>query len=643
MFAILHAFLFASALGDQATPPQPNMTMFNPIFNSPSHNGPADNMPVGNGEVVGNIYVDSVNNGSLAILLGRSDVFTGEVQPLKLGRIRIEFQPNPFSFGCEKGFSYTRHEGYIGDQHAFIDKAYQCTSAATCPAEAEARCSSLPDCESFAIDPNWNGGAVAQTYSTGLADAGANPAWTLWTRDCNLTTTFEQKLDLSTASVNITATSQHTAINIRIWSDILAIGSADSVHVEVSSSVATTVSVSVDGWRTTAFSQSTKSTARGPCEPSVVVEPDSIADSEEGLLWYRFNSNSSFNKTMSDQMLGHLAQSMVDPLEGRTSGALVLAHSGDHLAFARLNSSHMRSVSPNKAHTITIYTHTAIGCRSAQDFIQEIHERAKSSIHPNDAWHNHTQWWSQFWSRSWVVVEADPGQSRPPETAFAVTEAYYLNRYLTAIQSRGNFPMHHNGGTVTWGWDGKSHANPDARPWGGGYWFQNVRHSYWYTFAGGDTDLLDPLFGMYMEQLPVLEGRGRVWWNLSQSALAFAETSYFFGTYEPVDYGCGRSSEPDITNPYIRHHYEGGVELAVMMLQAYQHTHNASLVSRWVLPWCESLLRFYDLHYPKYPNGTLYLQHAQSCETWPDCTNPAAQVCMHKHQSPSSYTPPLTI
>ena len=41
---------------------------------------------------------------------------------------------------------------------------------------------------------------------------------------------------------------------------------------------------------------------------------------------------------------------------------------------------------------------------------------------------------------------------------------------------------------------------------------------------------------------------------------------------------------------------------------------------------CESLVRFYDLHYPKYPNGTLYLQHAQSCETWPDCTNPAAQV-----------------
>ena len=633
-FAILHAVLFASALAfrDQAAPPQPNTTAFNPIFNSPSHSGPADNMPVGNGEVVGNIYVDSVNNGSLAILLGRSDVFTGEVQPLKLGRVRIGFQPNPFIPVCEKGFYYTRHVGYIGDQHAFIDKEYQCKSAATCPAEAEVRCNSLPDCESFAIDPDWNGGAVAQTYSKGLADAGANPAWTLWTRQCNATSTFKQELDLSTASVNITAGLQDAVVKIRIWSDILAIGSADSIHVEVSSSVATTVSVYIDAWRTKAFSQSTKSTARGPCESTVVVEPDTIADSEEGLLWYRFNNKSSFNKTMSDQMLGHLAQTMTDPLQGRTSGALVVAHSGDHLAFVAQNTSHMQSSSPNKAHTITIYTHTAVGCQSPQEFTQQIHSRAVSSTPPRAAWNNHSQWWSQFWSRSWVVLKADPGKSQSPKTAFAVTEAYYLNRYLTAIQSRGTFPMHHNGGTVTWGWDGESHANPDARGWGGGYWFQNVRHSYWYMFTSGDTDLLDPLFGMYKGQLPVLEGRGRTWWKLNQSALAFAETSYFFGTYEPVDYGCGRSGEPDISNPYIRHHYEGGVELAVMMLQAYQHTHDASLVSRWILPWCESLLRFYDQHYPKYPNGTLYLQHAQSCETWPDCTNPAAQAHM-RHTS----------
>jgi hypothetical protein len=36
-----------------------------------------------------------------------------------------------------------------------------------------------------------------------------------------------------------------------------------------------------------------------------------------------------------------------------------------------------------------------------------------------------------------------------------------------AIQSRGALPMHHNGGTVTWGWNGSSHEDPDYRSWGG--------------------------------------------------------------------------------------------------------------------------------------------------------------------------------
>ena len=34
-------------------------------------------MPVGNGEVVANVWVDGVRNGSLALLFGRSDVFSG--------------------------------------------------------------------------------------------------------------------------------------------------------------------------------------------------------------------------------------------------------------------------------------------------------------------------------------------------------------------------------------------------------------------------------------------------------------------------------------------------------------------------------------------------------------------------------------
>jgi hypothetical protein len=207
----------------------------------------------------------------------------------------------------------------------------------------------------------------------------------------------------------------------------------------------------------------------------------------------------------------------------------------------RINGTLMQSATPGTSHTVSIFTHTAVGCASGADFIKQVADRAAASTSPAAAWESHTTWWEQFWNRSWIMLDAplnstnfDTSTSTStsngndadsntesntnadadakidgsngdtaampegtlPVDAAAVTEAYYLNRYLVAIQSRGMLPMHHNGGTVTWGWDGKSHANPDQRNWGGGYWFQNVRHSYWYALAAGDFDLMEPLYKM---------------------------------------------------------------------------------------------------------------------------------------------------
>lgn len=178
--------------------------------------------------------------------------------------------------------------------------------------------------------------------------------------------------------------------------------------------------------------------------------------------------------------------------------------------------------------------------------------------------------------------------------------------------------------------DGKSHANPDARPWGAGYWFQNTRHMYWYALAAGDLDLFAPLFAMYSEQLPLLVERSRQWYN--HSGTTFAETSYFFGGYEPIDYGCDRTGVPgpEAASVFIKHYWHSGAELAVMMLDAYRHTPDPTaatmLLQTTVLPWVVSMLTFYDEHYPKDANGTMWLNDAQGLETWSNCTNPAPQV-----------------
>ena len=77
----------------------------NPRFDRTSRNGVADNQPVGNGEVVANVWAE---NGTLALLLGRSDVFSGFVQPLKLGRVLLSFQPDPFAASVGGAADYSQ-------------------------------------------------------------------------------------------------------------------------------------------------------------------------------------------------------------------------------------------------------------------------------------------------------------------------------------------------------------------------------------------------------------------------------------------------------------------------------------------------------------------------------------------------------
>jgi hypothetical protein len=75
-----------------------------------------------------------------------------------------------------------KHVGLIGSN--FLNGALQCSNASVCPSEAQAYCEKYPACHSFAIDPDFNAGRVAEIYNDGLEGATKNAAWTLWVRTC---------------------------------------------------------------------------------------------------------------------------------------------------------------------------------------------------------------------------------------------------------------------------------------------------------------------------------------------------------------------------------------------------------------------------------------------------------------------------
>ena len=69
---------------------------YNVRWDSPSE-GPNGSMPIGNGDIGANVWVEQ--NGDLLFYLSKTDAWSENARLLKLGKVRVHFEPNPFSAG----------------------------------------------------------------------------------------------------------------------------------------------------------------------------------------------------------------------------------------------------------------------------------------------------------------------------------------------------------------------------------------------------------------------------------------------------------------------------------------------------------------------------------------------------------------
>ena len=204
-----------------------------------------------------------------------------------------------------------------------------------------------------------------------------------------------------------------------------------------------------------------------------------------------------------------------------------------------------------------------------------------------------------------------------------VTQTYALQRFVNACAGRGAVPIKFNGSIFTV--DGPGYG-PDYRRWGGCYWWQNTRLPYWAMVPCGDWDLMEPLFAMYRDMLPLRKDVTKLYYG--HGGAFFAETMYFWGTPCNDDHRWKRSGQPDhlMLNPYIRREWQGGLELTMMMLDRWEHTQDADFARRTLVPHAEAVLTFYAAHYPREADGTLRIDPAQSLETWWKAVNPMPEV-----------------
>ncbi|MCC5849355.1 MAG: hypothetical protein JJU29_14830 [Verrucomicrobia bacterium] len=256
----------------------------------------------------------------------------------------------------------------------------------------------------------------------------------------------------------------------------------------------------------------------------------------------------------------------------------------------------------------------------AQNGSVEKWEETLPDASPGDRSAHETFWWA-FWDRSWIELSGFPEAER-------LTRAAALHRYMVSCCGRGKWPVKFNGGLFTTAWgEPEEDFDADYRRWGGGYWFQNTRLTYWPMLASGDHEQMLPFFRFYLGRLPFFMHRTRQWFG--HEGAFVPEVVSVWGTYLGQQYGWDREGKKvhEVDNVYIRRYWTAGLELSFLMQEYFRHTEDQEFFEQEALPFIREVLVFFREHFPERDGrGRLRMTHAQCLEMWHHTTNPAPDL-----------------
>lgn len=382
------------------------------------------------------------------------------------------------------------------------------------------------------------------------------------------------------------------------------------VHVEVRSLTPRAVQASLENWRTQARTMSKEEAQSayglhdGPT--AVVSEVDTILPPENNQqVWYHRNAKSPWAAILKHQGLGEFASTAPDPLLNVTFGGLL-----EPLSSPAGTTHHVQ------VHVLTAQTATVAEWRRLlRDQVRQTNGLPLEGLRRVNA-----EYWREFWERSWIRVDGSPA-------ARQVSEGYALQRFINAGAGRGRYPIKFNGSLFTVDADTKEGKfDADYRRWGGPYWFQNTRLPYWSMVMSGDWDMMEPLFRMYREALPLAEARSKLYFNVEGAS--FPETMYFFGAYANSNYGWNRAGKPAsyVENTYIRHYFSGALELTAIMLDRALWTRDREFARINLLPLADSILKFYDQRFSRNAAGKMVIKPAGVLENHTDAVDPLPEI-----------------
>lgn len=319
-----------------------------------------------------------------------------------------------------------------------------------------------------------------------------------------------QTLNLPSGEILITAGPPGDSVNLRLWAD----AHHPALQIEATSETPRHWRADLEHWRTAPRNSvdsgqlhSAYGVINAPTPP--VIRPDTAVTSlTNRVTWYHRNTHSIWRDTLVVQDLSHLIGSLTDPLLDRTFGAALFAEG----PFTNSSPTRLECDAPRTHAQFTLVARTAI-TPTADAWLDSLDAAvaAVAATPRSQRYAAHADWWRALWQRHWLVVTAPGAGIVPGSDPFAVTQGYLLQRFMQAASGRGGAPIKFNGSIFTV--DATSAYDADYRRWGPPYWWQNTRLPYWSMPLAGDLDLMEPLFSMYREALPLARERVQTWYG----------------------------------------------------------------------------------------------------------------------------------
>jgi alpha-L-fucosidase 2 len=430
---------------------------------------------------------------------------------------------------------------------------------------------------------------------------------------------FTQTLKLESGEVQL----RNGKNIVRIWVD----ANNPVAHVEVQSEQPVQLEAKSELWRTKAYHLNQKAVSQagffewGNNPNGLDFDADKILPAQTNqVTWCHFNSRSIYPLVFEREHLEPLLQKYPDPVLHRCFGVIMKGP-----GLVNRDNLTLKSSDASKALRLDLYALTQ------QADTPEIWQAALNkkieavdAIKIKSAWKAHLRWWTTFWNRSWIHISGTPD-------AEEVSQSYAIQRYLTACAGRGAQPIKFNGSLFTVGHDlpegvssTESNHDPDYRAWGNSFWNQNTRLIYWPLIATGDGDLVAPWFNMYVQALPLVKDRTKLYFH--HDGGAFIETIYFWGLPNVNDFGWNNPG-PELQSEWMRYHVQGGLEVLAQMLDYYDLAQDADFARNTLLPMADATITFYDQHWKRGMDGKILMEPAQAIETYQTtAVNPTPDV-----------------